>query len=35
MILGIDDIEEIYCITINNGIIGERIREALSLLEGS
>ena len=35
MILDIEDIEEIYNITINNNSIGERIEEALSLLEGS
>ena len=35
MILGIEDIKEIYNITINNDSIGARIEEALSLLEGN
>ena len=33
MILGIDDIKEIYEITVNNDSITARINEALSLLE--
>jgi polyadenylate-binding protein len=35
MILGIEDIKEIYNITISNESIGARIEEALSLLEGN
>ena len=35
MILGIEDIKEIYNITISNDSIGARIEEALSLLEGN
>ena len=33
MILGIDDIKEIYEITVNNESIGDRINEALNLLQ--
>lgn len=34
MILGIDDIKEIYDTTVNNDSLTERIQEALKLLEG-